>query len=145
MSEGPLMVPATGIAITVTVFEAIALPQLAVTVYMMVSMPPPVPVTMPVVPTVAMEVLLLLHVPPGTGSVRVIVAPSHTLPGPEMVPAERNVPMFTVIVATEVPHTLVRVYLIVSRPGVMPVSRPVEVIVAFALVTLHVPPGLASV
>jgi hypothetical protein len=139
------MVPASGRAITVTVFDATALPQLAVSVYIMVSTPPPTPVTTPEVPTVAIDVLLLLQVPPGTGSVSVIVALTQTLLGPEMVPAERNVPIFTVIVATDVPHALVTVYLIVSRPGVMPVSRPALFIVALALVTLHVPPTVAFV
>ena len=53
----------------------------------MVAIPAPVPVTTPVLPTVAMAVLLLLHTPPGAPSIRLMVLPTHTLVGPLMVPA----------------------------------------------------------
>jgi hypothetical protein len=43
---------------------------------------------MPVaVPTVATEVLLLVHVPPNVVFSRLIVEPAHTLVGPVIVPA----------------------------------------------------------
>ena len=45
------------------------------------------PVTEPVLLTVATAVLLLLHVPPPTASVRDIVEPVHTTDGPLMLPA----------------------------------------------------------
>ena len=51
-------------------------------------MPAVTPVTTPEVPTVATEVLLLVHVPPLTVLERVIVRPVQTLEEPEMVPAE---------------------------------------------------------
>jgi hypothetical protein len=40
------------------------------------------PLTTPPVPTVAMLVLLLLHVPPAEASVRLVVKPTHTLDEP---------------------------------------------------------------
>ena len=137
------MPPALGKAVTVTGWVAVALPQLLVTVYMMVSMPPLMPVTTPETETVALP-LDALQVPPGARSARGIVAPVHTADSPVMVPAVRKGPMVTTLVTDAVPQALVTVYLIVSVPGVMPVSRPAEVIVAVALVTLQVPPGVAS-
>ena len=44
--------------------------------------PPIRPVFTPVVTAVAIDVLLLLHVPAPVVSVKVIVCPWHTLPGP---------------------------------------------------------------
>jgi hypothetical protein len=45
----------------------------------MVTTPPDTPVTIPLTePTVAIDVLLLLHVPPATESVNANVAPAHT-------------------------------------------------------------------
>lgn len=47
------------------------------------------PVTIPVVPTTATAVLLLLHVPPETLAPSVMVAPIHTAEAdPVIVPAE---------------------------------------------------------
>ena len=43
----------------------------------MVAVPVPAPVTIPVVPTLATEVLVLLHVPPLVASVKVVVEPTH--------------------------------------------------------------------
>lgn len=40
-------------------------------------MPEEIPVTVPVLPTVAMAVLPLLHVPPGVASASTAVAPTH--------------------------------------------------------------------
>jgi hypothetical protein len=49
-------------------------------VYIMVSIPPASPVTIPVpVPTRAIEVLLLLHTPPEVASVSANVSPEHTV------------------------------------------------------------------
>ena len=51
----------------------------------MLTVPADTPVTMPdVMPTVATVVLELLHVPPVTESVSVIVDPAHTVPGPDI-------------------------------------------------------------
>ena len=49
----------------------------------MVAVPAVTPVTVPVAePTVALEVLLLLHVPLPVASVNVVVSPIHTAPVP---------------------------------------------------------------
>ena len=45
-------------------------------------MPALTPVTIPVLPTVATAVLLLVHVPPARRSVNVTDEPVHRLPGP---------------------------------------------------------------
>jgi hypothetical protein len=50
----------------------------------MVSVPAAAPVTVPAVPTVAREVLLLLHAPPAVLSLRAVVAPAHTPAVPVM-------------------------------------------------------------
>ena len=49
----------------------------------MVTAPPAMPVTVPVVePTVAIVALLLLHVPPVFGSLKVVVRPTQVLAVP---------------------------------------------------------------
>ena len=45
----------------------------------MVAVPALAPVTIPLVPTLAMEVALLLHVPPAVASLSVVVNPWHTV------------------------------------------------------------------
>ena len=45
------------------------------------------PVTTPVLLTVAVPVALLLHIPPVAASVSVVVALSHTVAAPDIVPA----------------------------------------------------------
>ena len=67
------------------------------------------PVTVPAALTVAMAVLLLLHVPPATPSVRVMVAPVHTELGPDMEPAVGAAVMVTVVVVVVLPQLLVTV------------------------------------
>lgn len=47
-------------------------------------MPDIMPVTIPVLPTVATEGALLVHVPPGVGSVKVTGVPMQTLGLPEI-------------------------------------------------------------
>ncbi len=52
---------------------------------MIVAVPAETPVTSPEVnPTVAIEVLLLVQLPPGIKLVRVIMEPAQTLPAPEI-------------------------------------------------------------
>ena len=74
-------VPVIGcIAFTVTV---VVTKQPAAIVYVIVAVPPATPVTIPeTVPTVALAVLLLLHVPPVTASVNVEVDPAHIITVP---------------------------------------------------------------
>lgn len=107
-------------------------------------MPLVTPPTTPVVDTVATPTLAL-QVPPGDGSVKVIVEPWHTADGPEIVPAVRKAPMDNVRLATAVPQLFVTVYRMVSSPGLMAVSVPIPVITANVLVTDHTPPVAALV
>jgi len=102
------MAPALGEAFTVTRCIATALPQELETVYFTVSIPAEAPVTMPDPLTVAFP-SDVLQVPPGAGSVSVIVLPVQTTDAPEMVPAERNAPIFTTLLVVNVPQTFVTV------------------------------------
>jgi hypothetical protein len=101
------MVPATGTVVTVKGHVAAMVPQELVTEYDMITLPPDTPVTIPVAPTVAIEVLLLLHTPPGVPSVNVVDAPTHTLDAPEIVPATGNgftaIVVFAQVVVLHVP------------------------------------------
>ena len=65
----------------------------------MVAEPTATPVTIPVDPTVATPVALLLHVPPDVESERVMVAPLHTVELPEIADGIVG-PVVTVIVFT---------------------------------------------
>ena len=104
---GPLMLPALGALLTATLHVADAVPQLPLTVYDMVDVPADTPVTTP--PDTVASALLLLHVPPGAASVRVIVDPIHTPAGPLIVPVTRAAPTVTGADAIAVPQALVTV------------------------------------
>lgn len=67
-------------AATVIVFTALQPPLL----YVITTVPAEMPVTMPEELTCAFDVSLLLHVPPPTVDVSVIVDPTHTELLPEM-------------------------------------------------------------
>ena len=101
------------------------------------------PVTTPVVPTVALA-LLLLQVPPDVASDNVIWEATHTVEGPVIVPALVMLPIVIIFVAVAVPQVPETVYLIVSIPEITPVTTPVVPIVAFALLALHIPPETTS-
>ena len=92
-----------------------------------------------VAPIGAITPLLLLHEPPGVASVRFIVDPTHTEVDPVIGPGNG----FTISVAvTEHPT---RVYVMVSSPAFMAVTKPVPgTIVALVLLLLHVPPVVPS-
>ncbi len=66
----------------------------------MVAVPgAPTPLTIPLEPTtVANAVLLLLHEPPETASLNVIVDPKQTLPGPLIVGTEVTTVTLSVVV-----------------------------------------------
>jgi hypothetical protein len=96
------------------------------------------PFTIPVLTfTVAMLTLLLLQVPPPETSLKIVVAPIHTLLVPVMV--DTVALTVNIIVATAVPQPLLKVYLIVSIPAVRPLTVPLKT-VACELLALHVPP-----
>ena len=78
----PVIVPADGPALTAMVVVALVEPQVPVMVYDIVTAPADIPVTTPDALTVALAVLLLLHVPPLVASVSVMLAVGHTLVGP---------------------------------------------------------------
>lgn len=94
-SAGPLMAPAKGSGLMVINDVVVAVPQAVVTVYEIMSVPAATPVTRPVDDTVALA-LSALHTPPGAVALSVIVAPSHTLVSPVIVPATGVVPTVTV-------------------------------------------------
>ncbi len=108
--------------------------------YVIVVVPTVIPPTIPVpAPTVPTAGLLLLHVPPGSASVKVIVAPRQTTDKPLIAPG------VGVIVTTATELQPATVYNIVTVPGVPPaVTTPLrEPTVAIAGVTLlQVPPGV---
>jgi hypothetical protein len=85
----PLMarLPSIGGSVMVITDVATSVPQLLVTLYDTVAVPALTPVTIPVLPIVAFE-LLTLHVPPLTSLDNVMLAPCATVVGPEIVPAE---------------------------------------------------------
>lgn len=85
---GPLIVPAVGAAVIVTAVVADAVPQLLVTVYVIVAVPADTPLTTPVaLLMLAIVGELLLHVPPLVVLVSVVVAPTHAVVVPLIVPA----------------------------------------------------------
>ena len=109
----------------------------------MVVVPVATPVTIPLVePMVATDGLLLVHVPPVVGSVRVVVAPTHTNGVPPIVPGA--VLTVTTAVAVQMPPV---VYVIVAVPAEIPVTVPEpEPMVAMAgLLLVHMPPVTALV
>ncbi len=108
------------------------------------AVPAVTPVTTPFASTVAVEVLLLVHVPPASPLlIKAIVVPRQTEEAPLMVPALAFGETVTASVAVAVPQELVTLYEMVALPGFTPVTTPVF---AFTLATLvlsllHVPPA----
>ena len=93
-------------------------------------------------PIVATDVLLLLHIPNGDESLRLVLNPTHT----SAVPAIAAGSGTTVTTAVATQPVLATVYAIVSIPAVIPFTTPVEPpIVAFPLDADHVPPEVVSV
>ena len=75
----------------------------------MVAVPAATPVTMPVLPTVATVVAVLLHAPPVVASPNPVVAPAQTVAVPVIVPADGNGLTVTTLIAAAVPQPLVTV------------------------------------
>ena len=71
----------------------------------MVAVPVVIPDTMPVLPTMAIVVSLLLHAPPVTVSAIVIAESAQRVARPVMLPANGN-ESTTTIAVTELPATL---------------------------------------
>ena len=89
---------AVGVVSTVTILVA----EQPFTVYDIAAVPAVIPVTVPVLPTVATPVAPLLHVPPGVGSVSDAVAPTQILTVPGLM-AEGLGLTVTVAVTKQVP------------------------------------------
>lgn len=107
----------------------------------MMAVPPATPDTMPVDPTVAVPVVLLLHIPPVVASVRFVVAPAQTEAVPPITAGKR----LTVngLVAKHPPAT---VYVIIAVELVMPVAVPDEdpMLITAGLELVQVPPAGAE-
>lgn len=129
---------------TVTGCIANAVPQAFVWLYWMFAIPGDFGVTKPAGFTLATNGLLLLHTPPGVASERLMKEPMHTTDGPVMVPVPGTVTILMDLDATDVPHTLDTLYIIVSVPVAIPVTNP-PATVALPFVALQVPPPVASV
>jgi len=125
----------TGFAFTVTE-EVVLLHPVDVSVKVNVTMPADTPVTTPALVTVALAVLLLVHVPPVVGD-KVIVLPTHTAE-----PAVTVGNAFTVTEEVVLLHpVVVWVKVNVTVPADTPVTTPPLVTVAIAVLLLvHVPP-----
>ena len=83
-------------------------------------MPAAIPVTVPSEPTVALAVLLLLHVPPAVASVRLTVKPTH-------IGALPVIAVIGLTVTTTVFWQLAPViYVINAVPPLTPVTTPVD-------------------
>lgn len=143
---GPEIVPTVGNEIILTVLVSVTEPQALDTAYDIVVVPNVTPVTIPVpLPTVALAVLLLVHVPPEDGWLKVIVDDWQTDDKPEMSPLLGAVSTVIVrVLAQPVPV----VYDMMEVPPEIPLMAPVEVPVAVATaisVLLHVPAGVVHV
>jgi hypothetical protein len=133
-TAAPEGVIADGAVSTVTLF---IVEQPKPFVYEILAVPVPIPRTIPVLPTMAIPVALL-HVPPGAPSARAAVEPGQMLTILDGVIAGGRALTVNKVVAVQPAPTE---YVIVTTPGVMPVTIPDdEPTVAIAeLLLLHVP------
>ncbi len=100
-------------------------------------------VTIPLALQRATLELLLLHVPPGRWSLKVVVDPLHTVFVPAIGDMVTEVFTVTTFVATALPQLLVIEKQIVTVTAVIPVTIPPET-VACVLLAPQVPPVVAS-
>jgi hypothetical protein len=143
--DPPLMDPAFSTGFTAINAEAVAVPHTVVTVYVIVALPDPTPVTTPLAAfTVATAALLLLHEPPPLPLLlNGVDKPAHNDAAPLTVPAFGT--GFTVMV-TEVEVVAqadTTVYVIVVVPEPIPNTTPLaSAIAAAGLLLLQEPPGV---
>ena len=91
----------------------------------MVSIPTATPRTMPVPPITAKEVLTLLQVPPVADEESVIVLPTATVDGPDMVPGFGIDNTVTTLAPVPVSPQVLRLeHFTVSIPAAIPVTTP---------------------
>jgi hypothetical protein len=118
---------------------------LLVVAYFMVAVPGVMPVTMPVVETVAAVLTDLLHVPPADAAVKVTGAPIQTLAGAVICGSPGAVSTVMALIARTEVHALVIVYMTVSEPADTPVITPVaDTVARLVLLMLQAPPVVAS-
>ena len=107
----------------------------------MVVVPAALPVTFPKASTEAMTGMELVHAPPVTASLNVVVLPTQTICVPDMATGIE----FTVTVTFTI-QPVASVYETADVPASKPSTIPVVPMVAtLALPLLHVPPVVASV
>jgi hypothetical protein len=96
---------------------------------------------------VATDVLPLVHTPPVTALLNVVVAPAHTVAVPVIEPADGAALTVTAAMVVAVPQSLVTVYVIAALPLAMPVTTPLALptIATPVLLLLHIPPDAALV
>ena len=127
----------TGVAGRLTVIDLVLTQPVAVFVKVKVTVPFSTPVTNPTLVTVAIEVLLLVQVPPEAG-VTLAVPPLHTVPGPPNTGSALTVNN-TVLIQPVAVFVKVRV----TVPPATPDTTPALVTVAMEVLLLdQVPPEL---
>lgn len=104
--DGPLIIPAPGGGLTTMVCVVRAVPQRLVTVYVRIAPPDETPVTVPL-EMLATDALLLVHIPPGAGSVSITEPGQQIVSGPVMAPARGCGFTTTVSLANAVPQLFV--------------------------------------
>lgn len=141
----PVIVPAVTPGLTVTTIVAVAVPQAPLTVYDIVATPLAIPNTTPD-PSTETLLAAVLHTPPATASVSVVVPPGHNCVIPEIAPAETEPELtVTTMVALPEPQLPVVVYDIIDVPAATPVTVPDELTVATpGELELHIPPLTTS-
>jgi hypothetical protein len=86
----PFITPGNGYTVTIVVTE-----QPSPRAYVIVTVPADTPTT-PTLVTIAIAVSLLLHVPPVTESVRMVIEPTQTESAPKIGPGDRVTVIITV-------------------------------------------------
>ena len=87
------------------------------------------PVTTPVLLTVATAAFVLLQAPLEAVSASVRLLPAHTVVGPVITPAEGAVFTVIIVLSAAAPQLLLMVYTNVAMPVVTPVARPVALLI----------------
>jgi hypothetical protein len=83
--------------------------------------------------TVATAALDVVHTPPDVVLVKIVVEPIHALVVPPIAASVGNALTFTTACAFDVQPFVVTVYVIVADPAATPVTTPVELTVATAV------------
>ena len=141
----PVIVPASGSAVTVTCALSLMLPQLLVNAKCSIVLPALCPVTIPVADTDAIDGEPVPQMPPEPVSENVVAIPGHMFAGPFMTPETGSTVTVTTVKVSALPQVLPTWYFIVSVPKPVPVTRPDVFTVAMPVFTLlHTPPVAVS-